>query len=309
MRVALILSLLIASQAATRADDLDVIVDLVCTPEARGQAYDRLVKQDFSTYAKKLAKLRGTHPVMTGIGPSTKQPWSEERLSYHDRIACTLYQLWYEQMSDQNTRLNCGELMLEMVDNETLGISARRIALEEIRVPRMNSAGAKHPAELPPREAILSTLDRIVRNEAEPAEFRRSVMSVLFANGDPNIYIGLAVHLASYEPTASRRAEAFRMCTSADSSRFTEEGRKKYVRQCFEYLEQEDDHQSGSGYFLASHLGVFLHIPPIRRGLGNFAPDQKLPKYQGPEGLKGGGYYQDTVDNAMKWWAEHKGEY
>ncbi|MEZ0387894.1 MAG: hypothetical protein ACAI34_12545, partial [Verrucomicrobium sp.] len=60
MRVVLILALLFGAHAAW-ADDLDVIADPGSTPEARREAYERLVKQEFTNYARKLVKLCGTH--------------------------------------------------------------------------------------------------------------------------------------------------------------------------------------------------------------------------------------------------------
>jgi hypothetical protein len=311
MRVAsLILSLLIVVQAPTRADDLDIIVAPHSTPQARGDAYNRLETADFLTIGWKLANCIDTHPASPLIGVGSDKPWLAEYYRVEDRISMTLSKLWFAHMDREKTVKRSHGLMLELLDNDFLTIG-KLMALNAIprylNWPR-GTGGADSIPDLPTPDIILAKLDRIVRDEKQYLECRRKALEIIFKYGDPSNYVEMAVNLASSEPTALKKAEAFRMSTQTESSRFSEEGRKKYVRHCFEYLEIIDDHHHGHGYFLALRVGDFLGIPPVRAGQGSFSPDQTLPKYQGTNGLNED-FSQDTVNNAMKWWAEHKGEY
>jgi hypothetical protein len=81
---------------SANADELDVLVNTYTSDARRGEAYDKLTKVEFSSIAAKLARLMGTHLSFLGLGlgPQTKQPWLESRLSEGNRISFTLRQLW-----------------------------------------------------------------------------------------------------------------------------------------------------------------------------------------------------------------------
>ncbi len=56
----------------------------------------------------------------------------------------------------------------------------------------------------------------------------------------------------------------------------------------------------GHSYFIASSLGDYVGV--------RFVPDQSDPIYKGLHGLKDA-FFIETVDNALKWWAENKEKY
>jgi hypothetical protein len=307
MRTAFLIPALVIVACVARADDLDVVVDAKVSAESRGQAYERLAAADFPAIAAKLATLIGSHPVHTGLGPRTEQPWSEPGLSEGDRIGCTLRQLWSRHMKAAKTRGQHIDLMLAILEDASIG-AGRRLAMAEIS-SRLHFGRAFADPSLPPLDGVLPRLDRLASDAKQANDFRRPLIAILFEHGDPNQYLELAIRVSSLEDTLLGQAEAFRFCTPTfESDRFTEANRKKYVRHCFELLEKTDDRRTGTGYFLAMHVGEFLGIPPVSAGQGSFAPDQGLPRYQGGNGLSES-FFQDTVNNALKWWDENKIQY
>lgn len=306
MRAAITLAVVIALQGL-QADDLDAIVDTTAAAESRGQAYDRLTAAEFRVIAAKLATLVGKHPVFTGIGPQTKQPWSETQLSEGDRIGCTLHQLWRYHIETAKTRGEHVPLMLDLLDDSDIG-AGRHLAISELS-SRLRFGRASSDPSLPSLDNILSRLDRLATDAKQPNDFRRRLIEILFQHGDPNKYLASAIELSSAEDTPLGQAEAFRFCTpTAQANKLTDVNRKRYVRHCYQLLEQIDNGRSGAGYFLAMHIGQFVGIPPVRAGQGSFAPDQRLAQYQDKHGLAKS-FFQDTVVNARKWWSEHKHEY
>jgi len=71
----------------------------------------------------------------------------------------------------------------------------------------------------------------------------------------------------------------------------------------FEMIEEErkaDPDRDSAAYFIARYLETYLSQ--------RFAPDQYLKKYQDKHGLNDS-FFRDTVDNALKWWAENMQKY
>jgi hypothetical protein len=212
-------------------------------------------------------------------------------------------------MFDKETQLKTGGLMLEMVEDESLGLE-RVSALEDIRL-RLFHSGWGPPLGLPPLDELHSRLERIARDEKQPVKFRRHVLRVIFVRAQLDAYLDLTAQLAASEPTAMEKAVAFfDMTAQAERSRFSEEAGKRYVRLCFEYLKPVDDHRNGDGYHFATKIGRFVGIREVDDSHGPFGPKRSLPKYQGADkDPMTNGYFQDTVDNAMKWWEENKSKY
>lgn len=307
MRAAIILALVIAFHGI-RADDLDQIVDTTVAAKSRGEAYVRLTTSEFRAIAPKLARLIATHPVLTGIGPSTRQPWSELQLIEGDRIGCTLDQLWQHHIGKKGqTRGELIPLMLDIIDDSAIG-SGRELAVSELSV-RLHFGRSLSDPSIPPIDSILSRLEVLAADAKQPNDFRRSLVKILFDHGDPNKYLASAIELSSAEGTPVAQSESFRLCTpTSNAGTLTAANRKKYLRHCYQLLEQIDDGRSGGGYFLALHIGQFVEVLSAREGQKIFVPDQQLPKYQGQHGLTES-FFQDAVINARKWWSEHKHEY
>ncbi len=303
----LILLVLAVTLNTACADDLDVIVDKSSSAASRGQAYQRLTSAEFPVIAAKLATLIGTHPLFTNLWPGITQPWAEPQLSEDDRIASTLYQLWsYHTEPGKPHGQNLG-LMLALLEDAAVG-TGRSLALSAVSSQLHFGDVFSDPSQ-PSLDRVLTRLDRLAHDPRQPGDLRRRVVTILFEHGDPNNYLDLAIELSAAEATSSRQAESFRFCTpTRQSSKLTRENRKKYLKHSYQLLGKIDDGRSGSGYFLAMHIGEFVGIPPVRSGQGAFAPDQRLPQYQGPHGLTES-FFQDTVINALKWWNDHKVEY
>lgn len=168
------------------------------------------------------------------------------------------------------------------------------------------------PEPLPPSiDEILRRLDRLAHDPKQPTAIRLRLIEILFEHGDPNKCLDLAIELASTQGTRLKRAETFRLCTPCRGSRkLSNENREKYLNHAYRLLEDVDDGHSGQGYFLALHIGQFVGLPPVRRGVQQaFEPDRRLNHYEGPDGFKRESFFQDTVKNARKWWNDHKDQY
>ena len=273
MRKAIIILSLVCGGFASYADDLDVIADHKTTADERGKAFERLTNADFNSIAAKLATLIGTHFVITGIGPRTKEPWNETQLSEGDRIGCTLSQLWQYHVRPTNSRGQNVGIMLTLLEDPS--VQGKQLVIVELN--SLLHFGRQFSDTSLSWETILSRLDRFARDSEQPNYFREQIVKILFEHGDPNQYLDLAIELSSLETTPRGQADAFRLCTEYfQKSKFTEANRKKYVRHCFELLEKADDGKSGVGCSLAMQVGDFLGIPPIRATEGSFAPDSQL---------------------------------
>ena len=304
------------------ADDLDAIVARDISAVQRGELYERLTKVEFAPIAAKLARLKGHYPILTGIGPQTRQPWSESGLSEGDKIGCTLHQLWEHHLDAARQRGDSVQIMLSVLDDPIFqpGVGAalpdfplrgfddrfdgRLSALSVIQSELIVSRG-KLPQAL--RERILKRLDQMVQDAAQPAALRERAIGMLSAHGDPNEYLELAIQLSSKERTPVRQGGAFRLLTPG-ARRLTAENQKRWLHHAYSLLEKIDDGRSGEGYDLALTIGSVLGIRPVRDLQGAFAPDSSLSKYQGKNGLTHS-FFQDTVNNARKWWSENQSRY
>lgn len=299
---------LFAIGSVALADDLDLLVDARTPPEERGNVYARLATVDFPSIAPKLATLIGTHPVLTGIGPRTKQPWLEEQMSEGDRIGCTLNQLWSFHVD--RTRLDGQQigLLLTILEDPSVG-QGRYLPLQEIASRLHYGKYDATYTNLPPVKTVLDRLDRLVRDESTPNHFRQNILAILFEHGDPNQYLDLTITISSSSSTDLQRSEAFRFCTpTLRREHLSAANQALYLRHAFTMLEKINDGKSGTGYFLAMHIGAFIGIKPVRAGQGAFAPDQRRRRYQKQGGLNER-FFQETVDNALQWWKNNRHAY
>lgn len=307
IRVTTLLALCLMGSTAW-ADDLDIIVDKTVSAESRGQAYYRLTSVEFHLIAAKLARLVGDHLVSTGIEPTTKEPWKETRLDERDRIACTLWQLWRQHFETKRPRGEDIELLLGLLEGPSVGRGRHRVAVE--LDSRLHADSLYGDQSMPRKQDLLSRLERLVPDPVEPEEpeaVQSYILALLFRHGDQNKYVDLALRVSSTVDKPMRRAELFRSCTqSCRAGKMSEENRRKFLCYGYRLLEEIDDGHSGSGYFLALHLGQFIGVAPVGTNNSPFMPDSRLPEYREPRGLKKKLFFQDTVNNARKWWEENK---
>ena len=284
-------------------DDLDVIVAADSTVEQRGGAYARVIKADFTAIAPKLLTLIATRRSMIGVGYPTKEPWREERLKPEDRISYTLYQIWHACTNAAPEQFTYFPLFLDLLDHAPAG-DARDLVIGALRA-RLDFGHHTHPITA----KVLPRLDRLVRDDAYPLPLRRMLLEILFKYADPNDYLELAMALTREGPSF-QQAEVFRSATPVNqAARLTPANRKKYLTHCYGLLHAINDGHSGGGYFLAGHIGDFVGVKPdAYGGDGSFKPNQRLPQYEGRGGLNDS-FFQDTVNNALKWWEEHKAAY
>ncbi|MFN0075340.1 MAG: hypothetical protein ACKVY0_02585 [Prosthecobacter sp.] len=271
------------------------------------KTYDHYVGSEFSDIAHELAKRAGENSILQSYIPNEKlaEPWTHS-------MALTLSQAWrfhtdYAVRKEPRGRIF--EVLMQVVEDDEIG-AGRRIALGEIATRlHWGSYPATNDGSLPPMEDTIRRLSAIAQDQHEDAALRRAIVPILYQYGDPNAYLDLAIELTSAETSPLAIGETFRFATPVrNSDRLTPANRAKYLNHVFQLLEKIDDKRSGTGYFLAMHIGAFVGVKPVRPGQGSFAPDQRLPEYQGEHGLTEF-FFQTTVDNAIKWWAENKNKY
>jgi hypothetical protein len=300
----LLLALSIVTPAA-RADDLDVMVDETVSVEIRAEAQTRLNAVEFRSIISRLSELISSHRVESrppsGMRSHCETP---EKLNERERIGCKLRELWRQHMAAAKGRGDDMELMLGLLEDPSVGLGKSLVVWEVSS--RLQIATEHRWTLAPPVPEVLQRLDRFVRDARESDELRRVIIDALLQNSDQNKYLDLALELSSAGDTPVSRSKYFQFCTRAcRASKLSLENRGKYVRQGFRLLEEIDDGHSGRGYFLAMQVGEFIGIPPVREGQGSFAADSELPEYREPGGLKKK-FFQNTVNNARKWWEENK---
>jgi hypothetical protein len=289
------------------ADDLDIIVTKDAVPETRGEAYQRLTQAEFPMIAKKLAAQFSAALMLTGSGPSTKEPWKEARLADLYRVQFTLLQLWNYQLEEKAQRMEHVGLLLDLLEAPDIGYG-RYLALHQI-IEVLNHGLPYNSDKTPSAESILKRLDVLARDTRQPEDLRQHLLTVLFQYGDADKYFDLIIKLIADTRNVASKGGILTSCAPPGLAvRLTGENRRKYVRLSFEYIEDTNDGFSGHGYHLACTVGSFVGVKPVRDGQGSFAPDQNLPKYQDSNGLKKS-FFQDTVNNALKWWAENNKNY
>lgn len=276
-------------------------------PAKLKKVYDHFTGSEFSEIAHDLAKRVGENPVLQGSIPQDKQskPWTHS-------LGLTLANAWRFHTNYAARKEPLGkvfDVLMSVLQDDAVG-AGRRIALGEIstrlywgRLP------GTHDKSLPPLQDTISRLSAIALDPEEDVALRKALVPVLFEHGDPNEYLDLAIEITSGEKDSLAIAEAFRFATPVRyCERLTKENRAKYLNHAFKLLQRINDKKSGTGYFLASHIGSFVGVQPVRPGQGAFAPDQRLDEYQGKNGLTEA-FFQKTVDNAMDWWTNNKGKY
>lgn len=290
-----------------QADDLDVIVAPSTTPTEREQAYDRLTKMSFDSVAAKLLTLMGHYQPQIGINPvDPDHPWLEPRVSEHDRIGLTLKRLWSFYFHNQKPRGEHFGLLLDLLENQSIGNARFNVA--QVIENNLYWGVPDHDASLPPLSEVLPRLEKIAKNQKESGDLRQRVLGILLEPGDPNRYLDEAIAPCEAESDPLRRSEMFRsiLLRHVRSEKLTPENRAKCLRYGFQLLEKIDDGRSGHGYFLAIDLGHLAGVESTIRGDQPFRPDLHLPQYnKGRNGLTDA-YFQETVDNARKWWSEHR---
>ena len=163
--------------------------------------------------------------------------------------------------------------------------------------------------KLLPLDKAVDRLEQAANDPTQAYMVREKVIQQLLRDGDQNKYLDLAITFASDEAKPIKRSEAFRYVTQACKlSKLSETNQKKYLQYVYDLLDQINDGQ-GNGYFLAMDIGSCIDIKPGKHSMRPFTPDPKLPQYHDELGNLGKNYFQDTVNNALDWWNEHKGQY
>ncbi len=306
IRLIALLALSLVALSSARGDDLDIMVDETVSADVRAEAQDRLAAVEFRSIMARLSELIKSHRIESELRSGMDSPCDKpEKLNERERIGCKLRELWRHHMASAKGDREDVELMLDLLEDPSVG-QGKRLVVWEL-CSRLQSALDNYRwSFLPTLHEVVQRLERFVRDAREPDDLRRVFVDFLVRNGDQNKYFDLALELASAGDTPSRQAEFFQACTrSCRPDKLSPENRRKYLRHAFCLLEQVDDGHSGHGYFLACQIGGFVGVPPGREGQETFVPDARLPEYRGPHGRREK-FFQDTVNNARKWWEENK---
>lgn len=274
------------------------------------RVYDHYTSRGFSEVAAELAKSAGENSLMLSM--TTEEEWQQP---WTHSLALTLHKAWYFHLDSLDEGDPQGEktgILMTLLENPAIG-EGRKSAMAGIAQGFLYKRHLTcREVNSPLQEKTLRQLDAIATNKGEDPELRLEAVKILYEYRDSNDYLDLVIELTSHEKTPLAMAEKFRFATPVttygNSYGLTKENRAKYLNHAYGLLESIDDKKSGVGYFLASDIGHFIGIKPVRPGQGAFAPDQRLEEYQGKQGLTES-FFQKTVDNAMEWWAQHKADY
>jgi len=225
--------------------------------------------------------------------PSTDKPWLEERCSDSEKVRYAASAIWHGILE----RAEPGSLA------EPLAKLAQAPRPELERLMALGALRSRHFDE-----RAREPLERLARDPSQPPEIGTKAAEILVRKVDANAYLrDLFAALDRIEDPLTR-SERWRGATADLGEELSVESTSSFLAYGFAQLGLIDDGESGIGYFLALDLGKFLRIPPIRPGQGAFAPDQRLPRYQGAHGLNDV-FFQETVDHARSWWRENQSRY
>jgi hypothetical protein len=291
-----VISLLIAISTLAADESSKLFTELV-TKGTSGERRDALVA-DLS--ARSFSEV-GTQAVQAicssrGFGiynAMTAKPWLEDQCPDQEKIRYAASAIWRAVIE----RAQAGSL------SEQLAILCLEARPENERLFYLNALFSRHY-----NDRAKSSLERIVREETEPPAIAVKAAEILLQKEDANTFFPVLVAACKRIKNPLPRSEQFRFATQQLSVKLNNENRKLFLNYGFSLLSQIDDKKSGTGYFLAGHLGDFIGIKPVRDGQCAFAPNQLLPKYQGKHGLTDS-FFQETVNNARKWWRKNERRY
>jgi hypothetical protein len=276
-------------------------------PEKLKAIYERYTGSKFADIGQELAREMAMHP---------REPRPIIPVPGRDggrRLGETLQKAWYFHMesADRPSDREVFDALMPVLEDAMAG-PGRSLALSDIhsRLRALTKAGnGTVPQE---EKETMRRLRAIAANEEErDMQLRREIVATIFENGDPNEVLDLAVELSLREGNPHAMTGAFLTAAPIEGTkRLTKEKRGKYLSHGFLLLGRIDDGKSepGSGGYLAEHLGKVIGIEPLSEGQGPFGPDLTLPEYKGMQGFSMA-YRQKSVEAAMAWWEEHRGEY
>jgi hypothetical protein len=150
-----------------------------------------------------------------------------------------------------------------------------------------------------PRDVVFgATADRVLRDTKRELADRCAGASVLRMMGRQEETLDVLLELPSTRQVIELLAGAATIEPRA-------------VTKAFEYVEATI--QANPGYVHAAYFAALdaERVLDATSSKSRFAPDPSDPKYQPPP--EGGGlkdeFFQETVDNALAWWKEHRTEY
>jgi hypothetical protein len=222
----------------------------------------------------------------------------ETEFDVEHRIQFTLQHVWWEQ-SRRATGPAAMKTALAILEDPACGESRM---MATVLVPQR--AGAVREA-LPAIPDTMARLDKVARTDTLPLV--RAWTCALLAQDAraPQDYVDVAFEIAGLEREPLQQSELLRRTgILAALPRLPPASRRVLLQRTFALLQRIDDGQ-GRGYFLALDLGAGLGIAPVSPASGPFAPDPRLPEYQGPNGLLPA-FFQTTVNNALAWYDKHK---
>lgn len=275
----------------------------LATPGTSGERRDRLVTElsgrsfsEVGIHALHAMCKREDGPYYA-YHPKSGKPWLEANCPKDEKIRCAAGAIWNAVIE----RAEAGSL------SEQLAALSLGPGTESERMCCLNALYHQHYSE----KAKVS-LERLAGDKTQPREIAVRAAMILLKKEDADTYLPTLLEACDGIEKPMARSEQFRFATEDlhIEKSLTAANDKSFLNYGFNLLNEIDDGVSGNGYFLAMHLGNFIGITPVRPSQGPFAPDQRLPEYRG-EGENGyrSRLFQDTVDNAVKWWRENRQHY
>lgn len=223
---------------------------------------------------------------------TTNKPWMKLSYPVHVRVRCASETIWYTVVAKASPGSIADVLVESAVGSGA--VAERLLYLTELR--------HRHYSE-----RTRGRLERIAKDHTQPAPIVLAATEILVQRADANVYFPDLLKACDRIENILDRSEQFRRVTDDLRGKMSLENQNRFLDYGFSLLRRINDGRSGRGYFLACHLGRFIGIPPVRDGQGEFTPDQRLPRYHTSvnDGALNELFFQETVDNALRWCHEH----
>lgn len=262
------------------------------TNEERDALVEKTLKEPFEVVIpllyRVLARLRAEKDKDF---PIAYNPWGE--IPWHDEHACPAAKtefmvghVWSALMKPENDPAKA-RFLISLLDKET----------DEEKIVSL-LVNIDYHQWIPEAEDAVHGL---AADPARSPHVRFCAAHALLMHLDLNANVPLALEVIRAHKAGLNREQYFPWLFNFGNRLYTltDPNRRAVLRAGFAILVEASHRPPSGGYFVARFLG-FLLKPPRE-----FAPDQTDEKYKGAHGLKDT-FFEDTVCNALAWWATHK---
>jgi hypothetical protein len=264
------------SAMASTVADIAELLNVETTNVRRDALVDALALAPFGEVVPRILPLIREYATPTEPGMGAK-PWLSDEHSVRARIWYALGAIWDRHLTGAADPAK-GAVLLSLLDADGSPQDMSRL---------IEAVGFHWTSDSEPLPAAL------LKRRSVPAEVRVAAAGELLRRASIDRYVPSAVALVR-EAEPARRSERYNRLANMgyDVRSASPASRAALVDVGFELLEAEQ--YPAARYFLAIRIGFLLDVP------GEFKPDNRDPRYKGPNGLTQE-FFDQTVRNALAW--------